>query len=161
MGDRTSNLPEQYRRYVKTAVEQELQPVSGPVELYDEREPVVWVPGAYGGMVPVRKSQAPAPMQLQPPRDLSPQPLLDRTAQRLLGGGVGSGVALWGGGQFLAGAGQFVSSLTGMGALLFFLAIAGGRALLMGGHGGTYVHNEQHTHVAQKWFGRTNVTNQQ
>jgi hypothetical protein len=54
MTDQTSNLPEEYRRYVRTAVEQELQPVSGPVELYDEREPVVWVPGAYGGMVPVR-----------------------------------------------------------------------------------------------------------
>lgn len=159
MNDRTSNLPEQYRRYVRTAVEQELQPVSGPVELYDEREPVVWVPGAYGGMVPVRKSQAPAPMQLQAPRDLSPQPLLDRTAQRLLGGGVGGGVLLWGGGKFLAGASDFVSSLTGMGALLFFLALAGGRALLMGG--GARIHNEQHTHVHQKWFGRTNVTNQQ
>lgn len=161
MSDRISNLPEEYRRYVRTAVEQELQPVSGPVELYDEREPVVWVPGAYGGMVPVRKSEAPAPMQLPAPRDLSPQPLLDRTAQRLLGGGIGSGVALWGGGQFLAGATQFVSTLTGTGALLFFLAIAGCRALLTGGRGGTYVHNEQHTHVKQKWFGRTNVTNQQ
>lgn len=160
MNDRTSNLPEQYRRYVRTAVEQELQPVSGPVELYDEREPVVWIPGAYGGMVPVRKSQAPAPMQLSAPRDLSPQPLLDATAQRLLGGGLGGGVLLWGGGKFLAGASDFVSSLSGMGALLFFLALAGGRALLMGGRGG-YVHNEQHTHVTQKWFGRTNVTNQQ
>lgn len=159
MGDRTSNLPEQYRRYVRTAVEEELQPVSGPVELYDEREPVVWVPGAYGGMVPVRKSQAPSPVQLAAPRDLSPQPLLDRTAQRLLGGGVGSGVALWGAGKFLAGASQFVSSLSGMGALLFFLAIAGGRALLMGG--GARIHNEQHTHVHQKWLGRTNVNNQQ
>ncbi|WP_405524618.1 hypothetical protein OG426_16155 [Streptomyces canus] len=159
MSGEISNLPEQYRRYARTALDQDQQPVSGPVELYDEREPVVWVPGAYGGMVPVRKSQAPAPLQLQPPRDLSPQPLLDQTAQRLLGGGIGSGVALWGGGQFLAGAGQFVSGLSGAGALLFFLALAGGRALLMGG--GARVHNEQHTHVHQKWFGRTNVTNQQ
>lgn len=159
MSGEISNLPEQYRRYARTALEHDQQPVSGPVELYGEREPVVWVPGAFGGMVPVRKSEAPEPMQLPVPRDLSPQPLLDRTAQRLLGGGIGSGVALWGGGQFLAGAGQFVSGLSGMGALLFFLALAGGRALLMGG--GARIHNEQHTHVHQKWFGRANVTNQQ
>lgn len=152
----SSNLPEQYRCYAEPVVE----PDTSAVELYGEREAVVWVPGAYGGMVAVRKSEAPAPMQLAAPRDLSPQPLFDPTAQRLLGGGIGSGVALWGGGQFLAGAGQLVSGLSGMGALLFFLAIAGGRALL-GGRGGTYVRNEQHTHVHQKWLGRTNITNQQ
>lgn len=159
MNGEMSNLPEQYRRYARTALEHDQHPVSGPVELYDEREPVVWVPGAYGGMVPVRKSEAPAPLQLAAPRDLSPQPLFDPRAQQLLGAGVGTGVALWGAGRFLAGAGQLISSLSGVGALLFFLALAGGRALLMGG--AARIHNEQHTHVHQKWFGRTNVNNQQ
>ncbi|WP_158697277.1 hypothetical protein [Streptomyces hokutonensis] len=150
-----SDLPEQYQRYVSEA---DQLPRTGPVELYDERDPVVWVPGAYGGMVPVRKSQAPAPVQAAPARDLSPQPVLDPTAQRLLAGGVGSGVALWGAGKFLVGASQFVSSLTGMGALLLFLAIAGTRALVTGGRA---VRVEQHTHVHQKWFGRSDVRNQQ
>jgi hypothetical protein len=152
-----SNLPEQYQRYAEPVIE----PAPGAVELYGEREAVVWVPGAYGGMVAVRKSQAPAPVEATEPRDLRPQPLFDPMAQRLLGAGIGSGITLWGGGQFLAGAGQFVSGLTGMGALVFFLAIAGGRALLRGGRGGTYVHSEQHTHVHQKWLGRTHITNQQ
>jgi hypothetical protein len=153
-----SNLPEQYRRYADVVDE---QPLTGTVELYAERESVVWVPGAYGGMVPVRKSQAPAPVEATPVRDLRPQPLFDPVAQRMVGAGVGSGIALWGGGQFLAGVGQLVSGLSGAGALLFFLAIAGGRALLMGGRGGSYVHNEQHTHVHQKWLGRTHITNEQ
>lgn len=152
-----SNLPEQYQRYAEPVAE---QPLAGAVELYGEREPIVWVPGAYGGMVAVRKSQAPAPIEATEPRDLRPQQLLDPIAQRWVGAGVGSGVALWGGGQFLAGAGQLISGLSGMGALLFFLAIAGARAALSG-RGGTYVHNEQHTHVTQKWLGRTNITNQQ
>lgn len=156
MNDRQSALPEQYRRYAETAAG---QPRMGPVELYDERDPVVWIPGAYGEMVPVRKSQAPTPMQQMPARDLTPQPLFDPGAQRLLGGGIGAGVALWGGGKFLVGASEFVSSLTGVGALLLFLALAGGRALLMGG--GARVHNEQHTHVHQKWFGKANIRNQQ
>ncbi len=151
-----SNLPAEYRRYAEPVIE----PAPAAVELYGEREAVVWVPGAYGGMVPVRKSQAPAPVEATEPRDLRPQPLFDPIAQRWVGAGIGSGVALWGGGQFLVGAGQFVSSLSGMGALAFFLAIAGGRALL-GGRGGTYVHNEQHTHVHQKWLGRTNIHNEQ
>lgn len=146
------NLPEQYRRYAE-------QPLTGTVQLSSEREAAVWVPGAYGGMVAVRKSQAPAQVERTPVRDLTPQPLFDPTAQRLLAAGVGGGALLWGGGAFLAGAGQLVSSLTGTGALLFFLAIAGARAAI--GNRGTSVINEQHTHVHQKWLGRTNIKNQQ
>ncbi|WP_327654780.1 hypothetical protein [Streptomyces sp. NBC_00483] len=152
-----SNLPAQYRRYVEVVDE---QPVTGPVELYGEREAVVWVPGAYGGMVPVRKSQAPAPVQLAVPRDLAPHPVLDPIAQRLLGAGAGGGLLLWGGGKFLAGAGDLIASLSGGGALLFFLALACARAAFSGRGGGSYVRHEQHTHVHQKWLGRTNIHNQ-
>ncbi|MEU9273066.1 hypothetical protein AB0E04_48005 [Streptomyces sp. NPDC048251] len=72
--------------------------------------------------VEVRRS-ALQPAIPTPPLDLSPQPLLVPLAQRLVAAGVGSGVALWGGGQFLAGAGQLASTLSGVGALLFCLAI--------------------------------------
>ncbi len=151
-----SGLPGRYQHYARQPAVQ-----AAEIELYGERDPVVWVPDAYGQMVPMRKSQAPAPVQAPPARDLSPQPLFDPIAQRMVGAGVGSGAALWGGGQFLAGAGQFVSSLSGVGALLFFLALAGGRVLLGGGRGVTHIHNEQHTHVEQKWLGRAGVRNDQ
>ncbi|MGW2228170.1 hypothetical protein [Streptomyces formicae] len=144
-----TNLPDQYRRYVIDASE----PLTGTVELASEREPVVYVPGAYSDMVAVRKSQAPARIEATPARDLTPQPLFDPVAQRLLAAGLGGGALFWGGGQFLAGASQFVSALSGAGALLFFLALAGARAVL-GGRGSTY---EQHTHIHQKWLGRTNI----
>ena len=75
------SVPEQYQRYARPAV---VQPAE--VELYGDRDPVVWIPGAYGEMVPVRKSHAPAPVQAAPVRDLTPQPLFDPLAQRLLAG---------------------------------------------------------------------------
>jgi hypothetical protein len=156
-----SALPERYQRYAQPLGQQPVQPCE--IELYGEADPVVLVPDPYdpNRSVAVRRSML-QPMVRPEPRDLAPQPLLDPVAQRLLGGGVGSGVALWGGGHFLAGAGQFVSGLTGMGALLFFLAIVGARAALMGGRGGTYIHNEQHTHVDKRWsIGRTDISNQQ
>lgn len=141
-----SPLPERYQHYAQPGPTAR----SAPVELYDERDPVVWVPSAEdpSRSVAVRRS-ALQPATPTPPRDLSPQPLLDPLAQRLLAGGVGSGVALWGGGQFLVGAGQLVSSLSGVGALLFFLALAGGRMLLARPVAGTRI--EVHNHAS--WFG--------
>lgn len=146
-----SALPERYQRYART----EPHPVRpAEVELYDDRDPVVWVPDAYGQMVPMRRSQAPHPVQASPARDLAPQPLLDPTAQRYVGAGIGGGVLLWGGGQFLIGAGHLVSSLSGVGALMFFLALAGARTVLGGRQAGTRI--EVHNHA--RGFGR-NTTN--
>lgn len=153
------SVPEQYRKYVTPVGQRPVYPRE--VELYGEADPIVHVPDPYNPnrSVEVRRS-ALTPATPTPPRDLTPQPLFDPKAQRMVGAGVGAGVALWGGGQFLVGAGQFVSGLTGMGALVLFLALAGGRALLMGGRGVVHVHNEAHTHVQQKWLGRTDVRNE-
>jgi hypothetical protein len=144
-------LPEHYQRYAQPG------PMARPavVELYDEADPIVHVPDPYdpNRSVAVRRSSL-QPVAATAPRDLSPQPVLDPLAQRLLAGGVGSGVALWGGGQFLVGAGQLVSSLSGVGALLFFLALAGGRALLARPAGGTRI--EVHNH--NRGLGRS-ITN--
>lgn len=127
-------------------------PQTADVELQAEREPVVWVPDAYGQMVPMRKSQIPAPAPLAPPRDLSPQPLLDPRAQRLAAGGVlGAGVG-W-------GAGQVVSAAAGLGvgtaAFLFF-------SLLLLKFGGAAVSRTtiQHTtHVTNHTrFGKSHTT---
>ena len=143
-----SALPDQYQRYVPSAV------TPAEVELYAEQDPVVWIPGAYGEMVPIRKSQAPAAVQALPPRDLTPQPLLDPLAQRLLAGGLGVGAA---GAGLGFGFGQLAAGLALMGtsglALLVGLLLAAG---MRGGGSVTNIRQEVHNHA--RWFGR-NTTN--
>lgn len=141
-----TGLPEQYLHYLQPGP----QPVrAAQVELYDDRDPVVWIPGAYGDMVPVRKSQAPAAMQAPPVRDLSPRPLFDPFAQRLLAGGLGAGAA---GAGLGFGLGQLAAGLALMGssglAVLVGLLLA---ARLRGGS--TYVRQEVHNHA--RWFGKS------
>ncbi|GAA2439504.1 hypothetical protein [Streptomyces glaucus] len=99
-------------------------PAAGPVELYDEHDPIVLVQDPYdpNRSVAVRRS-ALQPTLPTPPRDLSPQPLIDPLAARMLGGGVGAGVAGWGAGEFLAGASQLVSAMTGVGSAAVAIAL--------------------------------------
>lgn len=139
-------------------------PLTGPVELSAERgtEPVVWVPDAYGRMVPVRRSQADALIAAVPattPRDLSPQPVLDSRAQVVLAAGVGTGVAAAGVGY---GLGQVLAPLAAIGSsgLLWALALvavlgAAGRRTPSQSHT-TYV---THTHTTAKWWGKATTTN--
>ena len=148
-----SALPEQYQRYAQPG-----QPALQPreVELYDEADPIVHVPDPYNPnrSIAVRRSSL---LTVQPtaPRDLSPQPVLDPRAQRLLAGGVGVGAAGAGVGF---GLGQLAAGLAMMGtsgaAILAVLLLA---ASGVRGRGGVSVRNE--THVHQKWFGRTDVKN--
>ncbi|MDX3520730.1 hypothetical protein PV725_22715 [Streptomyces scabiei] len=123
------------------------------MELYDDRDPVVWIPGAYGEMVPVRKSQAPAPVPPVPVRDLAPQPLFDPLAQRILAGGLGVGAA---GAGLGFGLGQLAAGIALMGssglALLVGLLLAAG----MRGRSVTHVRQEVHNHA--RWFGKTHTT---
>lgn len=142
-----SALPEQYQRYARPAV---VQPAE--VELYDDRDPVVWIPGAYGEMVPVRKSQAPAPVQAAPVRDLTPQPLFDPLAQRLLAGGLGVGAA---GAGLGFGFGQLAAGLALMGSS--GLVLLAGLLLAAGMRGGQVTHIRQEVHNHAKWFGKTNT----
>ena len=122
------------------------------VELYEDRDPVVWIPGAYGEMVPVRRSQAPAPVQAPPVRDLAPQSLFDPLAQRLLAGGLGMGAA---GAGLGFGLGQLAAGLALMGtsglALLVALLLTAG----MRGRSVTHVRQEVHNHA--RWFGKTHT----
>lgn len=146
-----SALPPEYQRYAQPLGQRPVQPAE--IHLYDEQDPVVWIPGAYGEMVPVRKSHAPAPMPLPPARDLTPLPLLDPMAQRMIGGGVGIGAAGaglgWGAGQMFAGI-----ALMGTSGLLLLLGLL--LAAGMRGRGSVHVHQEVHNHA--RWFGR-NTTN--
>ena len=140
-----SALPEQYQRYARPVV---VQPAE--VELYDDRDPVVWIPGAYGEMVPVRKSQAPAPVPAAPVRDLTPQPLLDPLAQRLLASGLGVGAA---GAGLGFGLGQLAAGFALMGTS--GLALLVGLFLAAGMRGGSVTHVRQEVHNHARWFGRT------
>jgi hypothetical protein len=148
-----SALPEQYQKYAAPHGQLPVQPAE--IQLYDEADPIVHVPDPYNPnrSIAVRRS-ALHPATPTPARDLAPQPLLDPTAQRYVGAGIGGGVLLWGGGQFLIGAGHLISSLSGVGALLFFLALAGARTALGGRQAGTRI--EVHNHA--RGFGR-NTTN--
>jgi hypothetical protein len=141
------SLPEQYQRYAHP-------PVVAPaeVELYAEQDPVVWIPGAYGEMVPVRKSQAPAAVQAPPARDLSSQPLIDPLAQRLLAGGLGVGAAGAGVGF---GLGQLAAGFALMGTS--GLALLVGLLLAAGLRGGSVTHVRQEVHNHNSWWGKSST----
>ncbi|MGC5236003.1 hypothetical protein [Streptomyces albogriseolus] len=85
-------------------------PTPAAVELAAERGPVVWVPDAYGRMVPMPKHLAPPPMPVPEPRDLTPLPLLDPIAQRFVGAGIGAGALAAGVGW---GVGEVINAVAG------------------------------------------------
>ncbi|WP_031189831.1 MULTISPECIES: hypothetical protein [Streptomyces] len=128
-------------------------PLSGPVELYGEHDPVVYTVDAYGQPVAMRRSQV-APVQPTPPRDLSPQPVLDPLAQRLLGGGIGGGALAAGVGW---GAAQIVDAATAAGAGLIGWAILIVLLLKTSRRGGDTYNINQTVHASTKWFGRTDI----
>ncbi|MFF9271129.1 hypothetical protein EF919_18210 [Streptomyces sp. WAC02707] len=144
-----SALPERYQRYVQP----EPRPVHGEVELQAERDPIVWVPDAYGEMVPMRRSHAPAPPAATVPRDLTPQPVLDPLAQRMAAAGVGAGAAGagvgWGIGQAAAG----VASIGGTTAVVVMLALW---LLARASRPSVQVRQTVHNHAT--WWGK-NTTN--
>ncbi|WP_073951537.1 hypothetical protein [Streptomyces kebangsaanensis] len=97
-------------------------PAPAAVKLAAERGPVVWVPDAYGRMVPMPKHLAPPPMVRPEPRDLTPLPLLDPLAQRLVGAGIGGGALAAGVGY---GIGEAINALAGLGSgALVWIALA-------------------------------------
>ena len=94
----------------------------GQVELRDEYDPRVWVqdPDDRNKSIQVRRSQL-QPAEATPPRDMTPQPLVDPIAQRLLAGGAGLGA--WGGGHLLAGLSQLVAACAGLGSAAGAIAL--------------------------------------
>ncbi|MGW0314728.1 hypothetical protein [Streptomyces flavidovirens] len=85
-------------------------PAPAAVELAAERGPVVWVPDAYGRMVPMPKHLAPLPLVRPEPRDLTSLPLLDPIAQRFIGAGIGGGALSAGVGY---GIGEVINAVAG------------------------------------------------
>ncbi|WP_372349604.1 hypothetical protein [Streptomyces sp. KL116D] len=151
-----SNLPEQCRRYAAPLDE---QPLTGPVELYGEREAVVWVPerlrrhGARPQVAGPGARAAGRPCATWP-RSRFWTPSLSASSAPAPGADSCCGEA----GSSRRSERPDQQPVRG-GVLLLFLAVACTRAVLAG-RGRTYVHHEQHTHVHQKWLGRTNIHNQ-
>ncbi|MFE2311898.1 hypothetical protein ACFXC8_01630 [Streptomyces sp. NPDC059441] len=119
------NYPlEPYRQHQETTPAAALyaSPVApSAVEMYGERQPVVWVPDAYGRMVPMPKHLAPPPVVASEPRDLTPLPLLDPLAQRFVGAGIGGGALSAGVGY---GIGEVINAATGLGSgVLMWIAV--------------------------------------
>ncbi|TLS45983.1 hypothetical protein FE633_12620 [Streptomyces montanus] len=117
--------------------------VPAPVELYAEPQPVVWVPDAYGRMVPMPKHLAPPPVPATEPRDLTPLPLLDPVAQRFIGAGIGGGALAAGVGYAV---GEVINAAAGFGsgaAMWIALAVLAwrmpARAITNGRSGGSTV----------------------
>ncbi|GGX40515.1 hypothetical protein [Streptomyces noursei] len=127
----------------------------------DDRDPVVYVPDAYGeGMVAIRRSQVQptAPTQA---RDLAPLPLLDPTAQRLLGAGLGGGACAAGLGW---GVGQALTPLAGVSTGSFmWIAIAFVAWKAAPAMGRKTINNTTHNtsmHVTNRnrWFGKSTTS---
>ena len=138
-----------------TVVTGQPQPIVQPaqVELYGERR-VAYVQSADNPNVSVAiDARLLTPPAVYQPRDLSPQPLLDPMAQRMGCAGIGGGAFAagvgWGAAQVLSAA---ASSITGLAVLAAILVAA--RAIGSRG-GGTHIHNEQHVHNHNRWFGRS------
>jgi hypothetical protein len=119
-----------------------------------EREPMVWIPGPGSDFVAVPKSTAEAygyltPAAPIPARDLTPLPAVDLLAQRMVGAGVGGGVAAAGTGWGVA---QVVNALAGVGTGVGLLLLALVLAKLTSRSGG-----ETHIHVTNnnRWWGRS------
>ncbi|WP_051790093.1 hypothetical protein [Streptomyces sp. NRRL S-1022] len=146
-------LSEPYQRYAPAVEQRPVHPAG--VELRAERPAVAWVPSGADPnvMVPVLREYV-QPMPMPAPRDLTPQPLFDPLAQRMLAGGVGVGAAGAGVGFGLheLAAGVALMGTSGL-AMLAALLLAAGSV-----RGRSVVNVRHETHVTQKWFGRTDIT---
>lgn len=132
---------------------QQPQPLSGAVELAAERGPVVYIPGAHGGFVAVRREDLPTVAAPPAPAAVPVRSGVDPHAQRMAAKGVlsaGAGV----GAYFAAGAVAIV--VDSLVKALIAGAVAAGVAMAPGRRGGgdTYITNH---HVANRWFGRSHT----
>jgi len=128
------------------------EPITGHVEPY-RPGPVVYLPDPYNPSnsvaVPAEYVQAPVVYQ---PRDLTPQPVLDPVAQRMLGAGVGGGAFAAGIGW---GAAQIVGAVAAAGSgVLFWVALMAIAAKTLPAVARRpRVTNTTHVHNTNRWLG--------
>ncbi|MDT3395766.1 hypothetical protein RKE29_03730 [Streptomyces sp. B1866] len=134
-------------------------PLSGPVELHTERTersgPVVWVPDAYGRMVPMPADQiirpaAAVPVPVAPPRAAGPR--MDPLAQRLVGGAALAAGTGWGTSMVLS---QVTAGATGLALLVGALAL--NKLARPGRAAGGDTHITTITNH-NRWFGKSHTT---
>lgn len=136
--------------------------LTGEVQLYAERPrgPVKYVPSAEN---PSRMVAVPAeyvqPMLPMPVRDLTPQPLFDPLAQRMVGAGIGGGALSAGLGW---GIGQALTPLAGMSSgVVMWLAIAviaWKTAPALARQTINNISNHTTVHASNRWFGHNHTT---
>jgi hypothetical protein len=137
------------------------QPISGVVQPYasmhvEERRVVGYTEHA-GMLLPVYETRTEPAVYQQ--RDLTPQPLLDPVAQRMIGAGIGGGAAAAGIGW---GLGEAFSGLAGVGTgTLIWLAILLATAKLPSAMGRPRVTNNTHVTNNNRWLGRSTTTTHQ
>jgi hypothetical protein len=126
-----------------------------PVETY-RPGPIVFVPDPYNPnnsvAIPAEYVQSPAVYQ---PRDLTPQPILDPVAQRMLGAGVGGGALAAGVGWGAAEAGGVLAGMSTGTVVLIFCLIGAARTLPALVARRPRIHNETHVHNETRWLGRS------
>ncbi|MFI2349716.1 hypothetical protein ACH492_22215 [Streptomyces sp. NPDC019443] len=130
------------------------------VELYGERR-VAYVQSADNPNVSVAIDARLLQPQIAPqPRDLTPQPLLDPMAQRMGCGGILAAGVGWGGGQLLIGAGQLFNAAAAAGTVVAWIvgALIVARITSTLRSAGTHIHNEQHVHNHNKWWGKSTTS---
>lgn len=141
------------------------QPISGTVQPYApmhvEPVPVAYVPDPYNpGMSVAVDARLLQPPVIYQPRDLTPQPVLDPVAQRLLGAGLGGGALAAGAGW---GVSEIIGSLAGIstGTLIaagFLVAAVKIPAALARR---PRVTNETHVTNNNRWLGRSTTNTHQ
>lgn len=131
-------------------------PIEGHVELYGERPAIVYVPDAYGQMVPMLKHQAPALPERTPQRDLTPQPLIDPRAQILAAGGLCAAGTGYGIGQALSAvAGLGTGTLVAVAALVVAARIA---PAAVAGRSKTVINHTTNVTNHNRWWGKSKST---
>lgn len=144
------SVPERYQRYAQPG-QRLIRPVE--IELYGEADPIVHVPDPYDPhrFIEVRRS-ALQPAVRTEPRDLTPQPLIDPLAQRLLASGLGVGAA---GAGLGFGLGQLAAGIALMGTS--GLALLVGLLLAASMRAGSVTHVRQEVHQHARWFGKNHT----
>jgi hypothetical protein len=125
-----------------------------------DRPPIAFVPDPYNpGRSVAVDARLLQPLPAYQPRDLTPVPLLDPLAQRLLAAGIGGGAAAAGVGW---GLGEALNGLAGVSSgALFWLALLLAAARLPGARGRVQIHQETHVINHNRWLGRSHTSTHQ
>ncbi|MEU8824523.1 hypothetical protein [Streptomyces sp. NPDC048636] len=131
------------------------QPLSGAVELAAERGPVVYIPGAHGGFVAVRRDDLPtvhAPAPLPAPVGMDP------VAQRMAAAGLGGGALSAGVGWGISEAASGIAGISGGGLMWLAILLLASRLAPSARRvreGDTFI---THHHVTNRWWGRSHTS---